>query len=295
MLEKQIPKIEKEDIVAPPLEAGQTAIVLQRHERYDRDRNADTAGSLDESAAEAAYLRDLKFFEQVLDDDNSDAETMILFISSDTQYAGKGHRSMETAQLAQDAAIETLESRGIDAKERIINLNDRFSTKKFNKTDQAIRPDKKIHEPEIFDVPEYVDFLRDKYGKEDGPGNGISQEAWAVHEMDGEREKREELGAEGVHDVVDRTKQSLAIVERYAKMFHALNPNKKLVVWMASHYDTISPLMKDATDTGFDEYVPVDYGAGVVITLSPESEPQLKTRRETVALQLGKSSIDSVR
>ena len=187
MSELLIPKIEKEDIKVPRLNPGESAIVLQRHEKYERMRDSETAGSLIPEHAEAASERYQAYFKELFDQD-IEAETMLFFISSDTQYAGKGHRSMETAQLAQDAAVVVLEEMGIDPAERIININPKFNTRSFDKTGQSIRPDKKIVEPDIFNTPDYVDFLRDKYGKEDGPGNGISQKAWAMHEMDAEAE-----------------------------------------------------------------------------------------------------------
>lgn len=289
----EIQKIEKIDIQAPRLEAGESAIVFQRHERYNRDRNAADAGSLAPEHADAAYQRDVEFFQDVLGQDSPESgETMVLFVSSDTQYAGKGRRSMETAQLAQDAASEVMTSLGINPSERIINLNPDFKTDNFTPTGQAIRPDKKIREPQIFDTPGYVDYLRDKYGGEDGPGAGISPKAWAMHEMDAERKVREQHGAEGVHEMLGRTKQSLALVERYASIFHANNPNKKLVVWMASHYDTLSPLVKDAQGMSFEEYVPVDYGAGVVIELSKDAEPVMTAQQQRVTLDLGEKAVN---
>jgi hypothetical protein len=287
MSEIPIPRIEKEDIVAPHLEAGQSAIVFQRHEKYNRDRNAEYAGSLLEDEAASAFDRDVGFFEDIFSQDTDETETMVLFMSSDTQYAGKGRRSLETAQLAQDAAIKVLEEHEIDPKDRIINLNSNFKTDGFEETNQAVRPDKKIREPQIFETPKYVDYLRRKYGAEDGPGKGISPRAWAMHEMDAEKEVRKKMGAESVHDMLDRTKKSLMLVERYTKIFHANNPNKKLLVWMASHYDTLSPLVKEATEVGFDEYLPVDYGAGVVIELKGEERPVFTAKQKSVSLNLG--------
>lgn len=288
MSELQIQKIEKQDIVVPHLNPGESAIVFQRHEKYERDRDSEIAGSLIQEHAEAATERYKKYFTELFSQDEA-GETMLFFISSDTQYAGKGYRSMETAQLAQDAAIEVLIEMGIDYRDRIININPDFKTRSFKETGQNIRPDNKIVEPDIFTNSNYVDFLRDKYGKEDGPGTGISQKAWAMHEMDAEAEVRESFGAEGVHDIVDRTKKSLAILERYSRLFHATNPNKKLLIWASSHYDTISPLVKDATGTDFSEYLPVDYGGGIVIRLGNNGTGDfLEAQDQTVPISLGK-------
>lgn len=290
----EITKIEKSDIQAPQLAVGESAIVFQRHERYNRDRDAADAGSLSPEHTGPAFERDVQFFEEMLAQETDGAETMVLFVSSDTQYAGKGHRSMETAQIAQDAASEVMSRMGIDPVDRIINLSPDFVTNGFAETGQSVRPDKKLREPQIFDTPGYVDHLREKYGKEDGPGNGISPKAWAMHEMDAEKEDREQFGAESVFDMLDRTKDSLAVVERYAKVFHANNPNKRLVVWMASHYDTLSPLVKDAQGISFEAYVPVDYGAGVVIKLGTEGAPVLEAQGHSVPLDLGKKAVASL-
>lgn len=289
MSEKQISKVEKSDIKVPSLENGTSAIVFQRHERYDRDNTSENAGSLFPEDAQQAFDRDRVFFDDLLAQDTADSQTMVLFVSSDTQYAGKGYRSMETAQIAESAAISAMEAVGIDPTDRIINLNTAFKTDGFEPTGQSIRPDAHIREPQIFDNMEYVNFLKEKYGDADG----LSPKAWGAHEMDAEKDKREELDAEGVYDMLDRTKKSIAIMNRYANIFHANNPNKKLLIWVASHYDTISPLVKDATETSFEEFVPVDYGAGVVIELSNDSQPILNAQGEKVTLTLGKNALKS--
>ena len=76
-------------------------------------------------------------------------------------------------------------------------------------------------------------------------------------------------------------------------MFHKANPGKRLVIWATSHYDTISPLVKEATDTDFSEYLGVDYGGGVVIEVPPTGETALDIRGQKVALPLGKVGVQS--
>ncbi|MFZ1458481.1 MAG: hypothetical protein WAT17_01205 [Candidatus Saccharimonadales bacterium] len=289
MSEVSIEKIEKEDIKVPSLENGDTAIVFQRHERYVRDRDAENTGSLIEEHAEAARDRDIAFFEKLFGNETS--KTMVLFTSSDTQYTGGGYRSLETAQIAQDAAIKVLEKMGIDPSSRIINLSPDFITHGFKPTNQSIRPDTKIREPQIFDTPEYVDYLRGKYGKEDGLGTGLGSTAWAMHEMDAEKAVRKQMGAEGVYEILDRTKKSINVMDRYANVFHANNPDTALLIWAVSHYDTISPLVKDATGVSFGEYIPVDYGAGVVIELHKDEVPMLHAQGQEVELRLAATAI----
>lgn len=286
MLNSKIEKIEKADVYAPKLQSGMSAIIFQRHERYERDPSAENAGSVMPEARDSALKRYKDFFNEVFNEDTTSVETMLLFVASDTQYAGRGYRSMETAQIAQDAALNIMEELGIDPQERIINLNPEFNTDNFEATGQSIRPDKGVREPQIFETTDYVNHLKEKYGA----SNGLTPAAWSAHEADTEKETRELFGAEGVHDMLARTKKSLAVLERYARVFHANNPSKKLIIWVASHYDTISPLVKDATSTSFEDYVPVDYGAGVVIELSKDSGPTLSAQGQKVALKLGKEA-----
>jgi hypothetical protein len=296
MPEKLIPKIEKQDITAPIMQPGGTAIVLQRHERYERSRNAPNAGSLQPEAADAALHRDEAFFKDIVAQEIDGSETMVLFVSSDTQYAGNGRRSLETAQLAQNAAESVFQEAGVDPESRIINLSKSFKTKRHSPTDQDIRPMAHLREPQIFDTPAYVDHLRQKYGAEEGAGTGISTGAWAAHEMDSEKEIREETGAEGVYTMLDRTKQGISVLARYAAAFHEANPDKRLIIWATSHYDTISPLVKDATNTEFSEYLPVDYGAGVVMNIEPGSrEVGLTAQAQRVVLPLGQRAINGAR
>lgn len=306
MSEKLISKIEKEDIKAPQIEAGGTAIVFQRHERYNRDRSAEDAGSIDPESSDDTIRQDRQFFEDLLVQEAADGvETMVLFVSSDTQYAGKGRRSLETGQLAQDAARSVFEEAGIDANERVLNFHPNFKTSRFEETGQDIRPVRGIVEPKIFDEnPDFVKELGKKFNPEELQAEiesqrsdvQLSPEAFGAYEADLPEvvEMRERHGAEGVHDILDRTKTSLKVLERYSRVFHANNPNKRLVIWATSHYDTISPLVKDATDTEFSEYVPVDYGGGVVINVPPKGEGQttLEAQGAQVPLILGKEAVE---
>lgn len=307
-----IEKITKEDIHVPEIEPGGSAIVFQRHEKYDRTRDSETAGSIFPEAAEDTYDRDKAFFEELLADGGED--TMVMVVSSDTQYAGKGYRSLETAQLAQDAAVEVMTDMGLDPAEHIINLSPDFTTETHEPTGQDITIMPLVVEPKMFDeTPEFVDYLRDAYGEADtqpvvnDQGEtemrriGLSPKAFGMFEMDHPdiKEKREEMGAEGVYDIVDRTKLAVRVLSAHAESFHRNHPGKKLVVWMASHYDTISPLVKDATGNSFEEFVPVDYGAGVIIELPPKDEngerqALLSTqKRERIALNIGSKATRS--
>ncbi|HEU5005080.1 MAG TPA: hypothetical protein VFT49_03275 [Candidatus Saccharimonadales bacterium] len=314
MSELTIPSIEKEDISPPKIEAGGTAIVLQRHEKYDRDRSSERSGSVFEDAAEAAKERALAFFKELLSNEDPNSPTYVFFGSSDTQYNNKGRRSLETAELAQQACIEVMESLGINPAERILNLNTNHSLKKFDSNQQGqdlnIRPIIKLREPNIFGDHDnhrlggidkeaaaksgdrrYFDYMIQKHGSEGD--EAWTPEVWAIHEKDGEEEKRRELGAEGVYDILDRTKRALAGLARYSEAFHDKNPEAKLLLWVTSHYDTISPLVKDAQGISLkgDEYLKVDYGGGVVINLPKGGETVLEARSQKVPLAIGRVAV----
>lgn len=292
---KEHSKVEKEDIVIPELEVGQTSIVFQRHGKYDRSRDSETAGSVTVEHAEELYAYDKELFDTLF----KQGDTYVLFTSSDTQYAGKGFRSLETAEVAQKAATESLRDAGLDPNERIINFNPDFSTARHDETDQDIRPLPGIREPQIFNPRDidYISHLQEKHGYgDDEAKTGISPKGWAFHEFDGEREVRETTDAESEDELIRRTKKTLAILERYARVWHANNPDKKLVIWAASHYDTISPLVKEVNGTArdgdgklVDAYQAVDYGGGVVINIpaSPDDEVSLTRRASKRVLKLG--------
>lgn len=310
-MSEKISSVERHDIVAPKLDVGGSAIVFQRHEKYDRSKGMDTTGSIIGEGIEETRERDRQFFREVLSDEDG-GETMVLFVGSPTQYAGGGHRSMETAQLAEDAAIEVMQGMGLDPSKRIINLNDQFNTGRFDKTGQDIRPMRGIEEPRMFDAnPAFVDALGRQFNSDATNADiearrtdvKLDPQAFGAYEADepGVKELREQFGrdgkpVEGVYDILDRTNMSLRTLERYSRIFHAKNPDKKLVIWVASHYDTISPLVKDATGQSFDTYVPVDYGAGVVIEIAPggKEDPLLRTKQGQVLLNLGRKASEEV-
>lgn len=299
-------KITKENLKTPVLEKNGTAIVFQRHEVYDRIMNRETSGSLSPESAKEAYNTAKDFFTELIDQGDPQ-DVMILFTSSDTQYDKNGYRSIETADQARQAAIDVLNKAGLDPSKHVINLNPEFKTKRFEATDSDVRPMAQIREPQIFEQsPEYIAYLQEKYGAADEITDekgetrriGLNTDAFDAHESDREKEVREALGAEGVYDILDRTKKGIDLQQRYAEWFHAANPGKKLVIWSASHYDTISPLVKDAAGIPFTQYVGVEYGAGVILSIPPQSsEATFKIGSEAITLKkrvsssLGKQSL----
>lgn len=290
-----IQKVEKEDIVLPQLAPGETSIVFQRHGKYNRDHTAEDAGSISQESASELYSYDRLQFDKLFAQDNA----YVLFVSSDTQYAGKGYRSLETAQVAQDAAVESLENIGLSPSERILNFNPDFNIAPHLDTLQAIRPLAGIREPQIFNPRDnaYLQHLQETHGYADPElKTGLSSAAWDAHERDSEKDIRETTDAESEDELINRTKKTLAVLERYARVWHANHPGKRLVIWAASHYDTLSPLVKEADGilrnedgTLSNAYQPIDYGGGVVINLpeSAEDDITLARRASERLLELG--------
>ena len=189
-------KIELEDIVVPRLNVGDTSIVFQRHGKYNRDKAAADVGSISQESAQTMKVHDKAFFKEVLKQD----DVYFLFTSSDTQYGGNGYRSIETAQVAQDAAVEALVDKGINPRERILNIHPDFKLAKHSETDSSIRPIAGIREPQLFSPEDkaYVTYLQEHYGyANDRAKSGLSAQAWGVHEMDAASEIRKTTGAEG--------------------------------------------------------------------------------------------------
>jgi hypothetical protein len=288
-------KIEKEDILLPELMPGETSIVFQRHGKYNRDPSAENAGSISQDSASELYVYDKAQFDKLFAQDDA----YVLFVSSDTQYAGKGYRSLETAQVAQDAAVESLENAGLNPSERILNFNPDFKIAPHLETFQAIRPLAGIREPQIFNPRdgEYLNHLQETHGYADLESKtGLAPEAWDAHEQDSEKEVRETTDAESEDELINRTKKTLAILEKYARVWHASNPDRRLVIWAASHYDTLSPLVKEVDGVLRNEdgtlsnaFQPIDYGGGVVINIpqSSEDDVTLARRASERLLELG--------
>lgn len=290
-------KIELKDIRVPYMNEGDTSIVFQRHGEYIRNRTAENAGSVTPESVEEMASHDREFFDELF----QQPDVYVLFTSSDTEYAGKGQRSMETAQVALDAAVAALEDANLSPKERIINLNRDFKTARNEEKDLDIRPLPGVREPQIFNPEDaaYMTQLQEKYGYADEEAKvGLAPRGWAMHEVDAEKEVRLTTGAEGTEDLIARTEHTLHVIERYAKIWHAHNPQKRLVVWLASHYDTISPIVKKAEGVLYNSdgtlseaYQPVNYGGGVMINIPADSaEALIETPKGKIPLELGKTA-----
>jgi hypothetical protein len=96
----------------------------------------------------------------------------------------------------------------------------------------------------------------------------MNQNFWIAFEEDTDKETRLAMGAEGPDEITDRTAQTVRAIARYAAAHHQANPDRRLIVWATTHYDTISPFVKrDVLGVGKEQPLPVNYGAGITIDI----------------------------
>lgn len=250
-------RITKEDIqLKPPLPGG-TAIIVQRHGAFIREKTDERAGSLTQDAAEESKEQGAKVFGDMLSALTPEEQQQVdlLILGSDTKYRNAGQRSMETANFELEGIESVLIAHGLVPDEHILNV-----TRKL-RTNGRVRPMSKLREPNMFTkVPEFEKFLLDKYG----------DKFWEAFEKDWEVETREQMGAEGPKDLGDRLAKAVGVLAVYARVYHSQNQGRRLVIWGVSHYDTISPYIKQYVAKERQGYLPVDNGGGVVININPD-------------------------
>lgn len=254
-------KIEGADISIEMPMTGETEIILQRHEKYISDKDDERAGSLTEESAQNAYRQSVEIFEKKLESipDDDRQNVRVLVVGSTTKHYDKGQRSMETADIVARAVKDTFEKNGLDES----NLLNTHSELKGDN----VRPADQIQAPRMFDDNlDFVNYLNEKYGK-------LTQDFWCAFEEDWEKEKREEMGAEGTFDLLERFSKYIDVLSRFSRMYHSKNPDKRLLIWTVSHYDTVSPYVKNKiTKTDPSNYLPVDYGGGVSINIDKDQK-----------------------
>jgi hypothetical protein len=234
---------------------GQTEIILQRHGKYERDKDSPNVGSLTPEAVRLETESAIRYFSELIQSvpEEERGTLNILFVSSDTSYAGGGQRSYETTSIAQRVAEQLFESNGIPA-ENILNI-----TPDLNNNPMALP---ELREPQMFEQsPDFVEFMRKKYGD-------LGKEFWIAFEEDTEEETRRSMDAEGPDEIADRIKYALTILANWSQSFHQQELGNRLVIWAGTHYDTISPFVKrDVLHKDKSKPVLVDYGGGVVIDI----------------------------
>lgn len=276
-------KIERGDLRPYPIRPGETEIVLQRHGKYIREKDDPKVGSLTPEAVEAEKKAATDFLEAFLSQFPAEERSAValLIVSSDTQYLDGGKRSYETAELVQESAEEVFQKQGIPT-ENIVNTAHEL------KGEGGPRVMPRLREPNFFnDSPDFLGYMMQKYG-------GINLAFWEAFEKDVEKETREKMGAEGPDDIADRMSFTVRALKRYSDLYHGANPGRRLIIWAATHYDTISPFVKrDVFGVSKDETLMVDYGAGVSLRVDTAGAMTTEIAGKEYPVALTKGSSDS--
>lgn len=240
------------DSIKPMVSRNCSQIILQRHCSYDRVNGSLNFESIDfQNMLVSSFINDLKNSTNLDELKN----TYFLFDSSNTTSSGNFKRCVETTNIAMRLIKVFLEENRISSN-HIINLNEESNY------GNAVRENSHLTEPKMFtDSSGYLEYLKEKH-------NGINKDFWIDFEEDLSKEKRLELNSEGPNEIVDRAIKYISILQRYSKLFHAKFPNSRLIIWCGTHYDLISPLVKQKI-LGYDksDIVNVDYCGGISLVI----------------------------
>lgn len=286
---KEIIGITEKDLRVVVPKVGETTIVLQRNAKDVRMPGAADYGALTPEAAEGArntakdYFADL--FRRLTPQEREEIEVLVVasdatLIAPEGPEYNSGHkRGLETAQEAMRGIQEAMQGAGV-LEGQLLN------TSEFTNPDELGSPlEFRSLEPArmLREHPEFVEHLKDKYGS--------GKELWVQFEQDTEREKRKEMGAEGVEEIAARTRSFLRLLVESAKLRHE-GREKRLVVWAVGHYDNISPFVKvDVLGRPATDYLPINAAAGITLEVSADGKvkTQLSGKDFDVALGSGRS------
>lgn len=236
--------------VTPLLNTNETQIIFQRHCNYDR-----TNGGLVEESIKEQQKIIFQFISSLGNNPIDLKNTYFLFDASMTSSSTDFKRCVETTSIAMDAIKTFFQTNGIPTS-HIINLNEELH---YN---NSIHENRQLVEPKMFtDGTGFREYLEEKHG-------GINQNFWIDFEEDQSKEKRQQLGAEGPDEIVNRANFYINVLKRYAKIFHSKFPNSRLIIWCGTHYDVISPLVKQKVlNYDKEDIVKVDYCGGISLLI----------------------------
>ena len=234
--------------IKPLININESQIIFQRHCNYDRTNGGLIPESVEhQKSIVASFINELK--------NNLTLEelrnTYFLFDSSNTISSGDFKRCVETTNIAMDMIRKFFEENNIPLS-HIINLNEDLN---YN---SSVRENKHLTEPKMFtDSTGYLEYLKEKH-------DGINKDFWIDFESDLSKEKRLELNAEGPDEIANRGVRYVNVLQKYAKYFHTKFPNSRLIIWGGTHYDLISPLVKQKVlDCDKSDIVNVEYCGGL--------------------------------
>ncbi len=238
--------------IVPMISRNQTQLIFQRHCDYDRENGGLIPESVEkQKAIIQSFIEHLKNSFRIEDLQ----DTYFLFTSSNTISDNDFKRCIETTNIAMELIKQFFKEQNISTS-HIINLNEETNYNgKIHESRQLIEPKM------LLDKTGYYEYLTQKHG-------GMNIDFWTDFEEDLSKEKREELGAEGPDQIVERAVHYIQILQRYATYFHKKYPNSRLVIWNGTHYDLISPLVKQRI-LHFEKsfWLKVDYCGGISLVI----------------------------
>jgi hypothetical protein len=260
--------LEELEINAP--NPGESLFVLQRNIRDNRKKgeNLEIGQLLPGSKIEVQVDMSKKIewaIESLRPEERKSVDFLV--VASDTtlrtpdpEIKSEHKRSVETAEVVIECIKSALNRFELDCNQ-LINMDG----KPIENISRNLA-DLKVFE----DCPEYVEYLLKKSKTE--------AEFWERYEDDkGEdREMRLKLGAEGPSEIAERIQNYLTVLKNATKEYHKTHPGRRLIIFIETHYDTISPFVKrNVIGKNMDEMLPVKNGGG--ISISVDSEGRMTT------------------
>ncbi|MEK7621126.1 MAG: hypothetical protein AAB395_02105 [Patescibacteria group bacterium] len=253
-------KVTIDDLQLEVPKPGETVVVLQRNAKDNRDPSSELEiGTLIPEAAEHVKVQTKESLDNILSSLSSEERKKIdfLVVAANTKLdTPLGEEIKSEHKRAVETAVQVLA--GIKKSMNEFELSD---SQLLNKTDEPIELSSgRMNDLHMLkDSPEFVEFLKNKYG--------TGHEFWKAYEDDSERKTREAMGAEGPDDIAKRVGEYMGVLANAMEQYHKQHPDRRVIVWVESHYDAISPFIKHAAGMDNTDYLSVDNGAGVVVKL----------------------------
>ncbi|MBS3112961.1 hypothetical protein J4418_02690 [Candidatus Woesearchaeota archaeon] len=244
-LGKPLFQIEINDMIPLKLGVGETLIILERNTEDCREDSANEFGNLTAKGKATAAAIGVSFFNTMfmqLGDEKSTldirmvASSAILATAEGVSLPDK-RRAVDTAKYVIQGLKEAMNDNAVDHKQF---LNNTF-----------FRRWKPIESAELKDLlmfeqsPDFVKWMKGKYGyKYGGANQSAGAKFWMNYELESEKKIAEQRGVEMQNQVADRIYKAVLTEARWAALYHEKKPDRRLIIWMVSHYDSIAPFFK---------------------------------------------------
>lgn len=284
----RLERITPEDIKPVVPEDGGSVFVLgiNASDRTNRKLGVDSPlfGQLDEGQAEATEAQYKSFFDGIFKD-LSPAERGkidVLVIASNATLRMPGgisnphKRSVETAEHILVGAKASMEEYKLSPDQLL------------NKTGKPIEiTDGRLIDLKMWDTPEFVDFLIEKYG------NTVN--LWTAYEEDPPevRVVRERMGVEGPEDIADRVASYMATLHNAMRLYHEKHPGRRVVAVVNTQYDSASPLIKRyVSEQPMTDFVQIEKRGGVVLEVGADGRMSTNLQGHEYPVSFPKSRIE---